>query len=43
VWKAQFIDEATTLSIMIKKNFPQLAGQLRLELDLEEPNGNDDE
>ena len=33
VWKAQFIDEATTLSIMIKANFPRLAGQLRLGLE----------
>lgn len=33
VWKAQFIDEATTLSIMIKANFPRLAGQLRLALE----------
>lgn len=32
VWKAQFLDEITTVSIMIKKNFPRLAGQLRLEL-----------
>lgn len=33
IWKAQFVDEITTLSIMIKKNFPRLAGQLRLELE----------
>lgn len=33
VWKAQFVDEAQTLSIMIKKNFPRLAGQMRLELE----------
>lgn len=32
VWKAQFLDEAQTLSIMIKTNFPRLVGQLRLEL-----------
>jgi len=32
VWKAQFLDEAQTLSIMIKTNFPRLAGQLRLNL-----------
>jgi hypothetical protein len=33
VWKAQFLDEAQTLSIMIKANFPRLAGQLRLGLE----------
>jgi hypothetical protein len=32
-WRAQFIDEAQTLSIMIKRNFPQLAGQLKLALE----------
>jgi hypothetical protein len=36
VWKAQFLDEATTLSIMLKKNYPRLAGQLRLDLSVEE-------
>lgn len=33
VWKAQFLDEAQTLSLMLKKNYPRLAGQLRLALE----------
>ena len=33
VWRAQFLDEAQTLSIMIKANFPRLAGQMKLELE----------
>ncbi len=32
-WEAQFKDEAQTLSIMIKANFPRLAGQMRLALE----------
>jgi|CXWL01.1.fsa_nt_gi hypothetical protein len=32
-WKAQYLDEATTLHKMLKVNYPRLAGQLRLELE----------
>lgn len=32
-WKAQYLDEATTLHIMLKTNYPRLAGQLRLALE----------
>lgn len=36
VWKAQYLDEITTLQTMLKINYPRLAGQLQLAL--EKPN-----
>lgn len=33
VWQAQYLDEAQTLSMMLKTNYPRLAGQLRLALE----------
>lgn len=30
LWQSQYFDEIETLSIMVKKNYPRLAGQLRL-------------
>ncbi|QQS31871.1 MAG: hypothetical protein IPM50_09275 [Acidobacteriota bacterium] len=33
VWKAQYLDEITTLHTMIKINYPRLAGQLKLALE----------
>lgn len=32
-WEAQYKDEAQTLSLMLKANFPRLAGQMRLALE----------
>lgn len=32
-WKSQYLDEAKTLSLMIKANYPRLAGQLKLALE----------
>ena len=36
VWMAQYKDEAQTLHIMLKTNYPRLAGQIRLNLAVEE-------
>ncbi|HEV7700511.1 MAG TPA: hypothetical protein VGO43_09820 [Pyrinomonadaceae bacterium] len=36
VFMAQIEDEAQTVAIMLRKNYPRLAGQLRLNLGLEE-------
>jgi hypothetical protein len=36
VFFAQIKDEAETVGIMLRKNFPRLAGQLRLDLGVEE-------
>lgn len=33
VWKAQYLDEAQTLSKMLKVNYPRLAGQMKLALE----------
>lgn len=33
VWMAQYKDEAQTLHIMLKTNYPRLAGQMRLALE----------
>jgi len=32
-WKSQYLDEAKTLSLMIKANYPRLAGQMKLALE----------
>jgi hypothetical protein len=36
VWMSQYKDEAVTLHRMLKVNYPRLAGQLRLDLAVEE-------
>lgn len=33
VWKAQYLDEITTLHTMLRINYPRLAGQLKLALE----------
>jgi len=33
VWMSQYKDEAQTLHIMLKKNYPKLAGQMKLALE----------
>lgn len=32
-WRAQYLDEAKTLSLMLKANYPRLAGQMKLALE----------
>lgn len=32
VWQAQYLDEAQTLHMMLKTNYPRLAGQMKLAL-----------
>ncbi|MDQ3132422.1 MAG: hypothetical protein M3Q99_16870 [Acidobacteriota bacterium] len=41
LWQSQYFDEITTLSLMVRHNFPRLAGQMRLkEVSPAKNNGN---